>query len=169
MATRHIIKQNWTKEDIDKAIALKLKGLSDYQIADKMHRSFGSVNTKLARLKLEGKVKSSVVPESTMPLWNKPLKSEGDAVILTDVEAPFQHSEFINKVLDLADSWNVSTLHLGGDLLHYDNLSAWGSEWVQDKEEMLNAFILPGTPPLVLSRCLLRGSTGRTGSAARLR
>jgi hypothetical protein len=71
-----------------------------------------------------------------MPLWTSPLESEGDAVILSDVEAPFQHSEFINRVLELADIWGVRTLHLAGDLLHYDNLSAWGSEWTEPQEEL---------------------------------
>src|SRR5690349_3320276 len=106
-----------------------------------MGRTFASVSNKSSRLKLEGKMPVSQVPESHMPLWNEPLKSEGDAVILTDVEAPFQHSEFINRVLDLADAWGVQTLHLGGDLLHYDNLSAWGSEWTEDKADFAEAII----------------------------
>jgi hypothetical protein len=131
----------WTPSDIEKVINLKSKGLSDYQIADKMGRSFLSVNVKLSRLKNEGKIQASKVPPSTMPLWNTPLKSEGDALILSDVEAPFQHSEFINRVLDLADAWNIQTLHLAGDLLHYDSLSKWGSEWVQDKEEMFGILV----------------------------
>lgn len=117
---------------------MKGRGLSDYEIAEKMGRAYGSVNTKLARLKAEGKIPVSSVPASSMPLWDKPLVSEGDAVILTDVEAPFQHSEFINRVLDLADAWGIQTLHLGGDLLHYDNLSAWGSEWTEDREDIFD-------------------------------
>lgn len=135
------MRQTWTNKEIEQLVSLKGRGLSDYQIAEKLRRTFPSVNTKLTRLKAEGKLPVSQVPESHMPLWDEPLRSEGDAVILTDVEAPFQHSEFINHVLDLADAWGVQTLHLGGDLLHYDSLSAWGSEWVQDREEMLGAFI----------------------------
>lgn len=135
------MKKPWTTAEIEKTIDYKSQGYSDFEIAQKLNRSFPSVNQKIARLKQEGRVKVSAVPASIMPLWDEPLKSQGDAVILTDVEAPFQHSEFINRVLDLADTWGVKTLHLGGDLLHYDNLSAWGSEWVQDKEEMLGAFL----------------------------
>lgn len=101
-----------------------------------MGRTFGSVNVKLARLKAQAKIPVSQVPKSSMPLWDKPLESEGDAVILTDVEAPFQCSEFINRVLDVADTWGVQTLHLGGDLLHFDSLSAWGSEWTEEREDI---------------------------------
>jgi hypothetical protein len=135
------LKQAWTNRDVDQAVKLKVEGLSDYQIAEKLGRTYASVNVKLSRLKSEGKIPVSQVPASKMPLWNEPLKSEGDAVILTDVEAPFQHSEFINRVLDLADTWGVQTLHLGGDLLHYDSLSAWGSEWTEDKEELVDLFM----------------------------
>jgi hypothetical protein len=135
------LRQTWTQKNIDQAAQMKGKGLSDYEIAEKMGRTYASVNIKLSRLKAEGKLPVSQVPASRMPLWNEPLKSEGDAVILTDVEAPFQHSEFINRVLDLADTWGIQTLHLGGDLLHYDSLSAWGSEWTQDREEMVGLFM----------------------------
>jgi hypothetical protein len=136
------LRQTWTNKDIERAVELKGKGLSDYEIAEKLGRTYPSVNVKLSRLKAEGKLPTSQVPESRMPLWNEPLKSEGDAVILTDVEAPFQHSEFINRVLDLADAWGVQTLHLGGDLLHYDSLSAWGSEWTQESENLVDLFMV---------------------------
>lgn len=130
---RHIIKpkrKDWTEADERQAISLKSQGKSYFEIADIMGRSYNSVNVKLSRMGLPQ------VPKSTYPLWNEPLKTQGDAVILTDVEAPFQHSEFINRVLDLADAWSVQTLHLAGDLLHYDSLSRWGSEWTQDKEDI---------------------------------
>jgi hypothetical protein len=130
------LKTVWTEREIEKAIALKVKGLSDFEIAEKLQRTYPSVNSKLSKLKAEGKLPTSTVPPSGMPVWDKPLTSYGDAVILTDVEAPFQHSEFINRVLDLADTWGVQTLHLGGDLLHYDSLSAWGSEWTEGREEI---------------------------------
>lgn len=106
-----------------------------------MGRTFSSVNVKLSRLRMSGDLPKSEVPPSPFPLWDQPLKSEGDALILSDVEAPFQHSEFVNRVLDLADSWGIQTLHLAGDLMHYDSLSAWGSEWIQDKEEMIGSIL----------------------------
>lgn len=134
-------RRTWTPEEEKKAIQLKGQGLSDYEVAEKLGRSYGSANIKLSRLRLSGQLPKSEVPPSPFPLWDQPLRSSGDAVILTDVEAPFQHSEFINRVLDLADAWGIQTLHLAGDLMHYDSLSAWGSEWIQDKEEMIGAFL----------------------------
>jgi hypothetical protein len=133
-------RHGWTQAEVDKGIRLKQNGKSYFEIAAALGRSYNSVNQKLTRVKAEG-LQKSIVPESTMPIWDGALKSQGDAVILSDIEAPFQNSEFINRVLDLADAWNIQTLHLAGDLLHYDNLSAWGSEWVQDKEELMSALI----------------------------
>jgi hypothetical protein len=111
--------------------------LSDYEIAGRTGRTYHSVNSKLSKEKLSG----GIIPKSSFPLWDKPLSSDGDAVIMSDVEAPFQHSEFINRVLDLADSWGVNTLHLAGDLLHYDNLSKWGSEWIETKEDLVETVL----------------------------
>ena len=133
--------KGWTKPETDKLLKLQADGKSLFEIANQTSRSYTAVSIKLSRLKADGQIKTSSVPASTMPPWNEPLKSQGDALIMTDIEAPFQHSEFINRVLDLADAWNITTLHLAGDLLHYDNLSAWGSEWVQDREEMVDALL----------------------------
>jgi hypothetical protein len=130
----------WTKAEIEKGVRLKQNGKSYFEIAATLGRSYNSVNQKLSRVKAEG-LQRSIVPESAMPIWDKPLKSQGDAVIITDLEAPFQHSEFVNRVLDLADVWGVQILHLGGDLMHYDTLSAWGSEWTEDREELVDVVL----------------------------
>lgn len=133
--------QRWTEKEIKTAMDMQGQGASIHEISNAINRSWSAVHIFLGRKKREGVLPVSKLPPSKMPLWDAPLKSEGDALILTDVEAPFQHSEFINRCLDLADAWGVKTLHLGGDLLHYDNLSAWGSSWVQDKEEIYSSFI----------------------------
>ena len=132
---KHIIntmkskRKNWTEDEIKRANQLHRDGYSLREIATLLDRSYESISVKIART-------SHTIPVSSMPVWNKPLESMGDAVILSDVEAPFQHSEFINRVLDLADAWKIADLHLAGDLLHYDTLSAWGSEWTESQEDI---------------------------------
>lgn len=127
-------KRDWTSQETDRLIKLKSEGKSDFEISQIINRSYSSVNSKLSKLKATGEIKKSIVPKSKQPEYNQPLKTEGDAVILSDIEAPFQDSEFINRVLDLADSWGIQTLHLAGDLLHYDRLSMWGDEWQGENE-----------------------------------
>lgn len=133
--------KEWTKQELDLAIAMQGSGMSYAEIAEELGRTYNSVSIRIGRAKKDGHIKESQLPPSRMPLIDKPLRSEGDAVVLTDVEAPFQHSEFINRVLDLADAWGVQDIHMAGDLLHYDNLSKWGSEWTEDKESMADAIL----------------------------
>ena len=113
------------------------------KIAKRLGRPEKSIENKLWHSKRDAIVNK--VRESSMPVYDQPLSSQGDAVIMTDVEAPYHHADFINRVLDLADAWGIKNLHLGGDLLHYDNLSAWGAEWLIDdaetKTDMLLEFI----------------------------
>ena len=123
----------WTQKELDQATKLKQSGKSFHEIAEIMGRTYNAINVKLSR--------EQTVPKSTMPLWESPLESEGDAVILSDIEAPFQNSDFINRVLDLADAWNITTAHLAGDLIHNDNLSAWGSEWTEQDEGLKDTLL----------------------------
>lgn len=131
-------RQPWTEAEVEylKQVISASPKPNIHRISQKLRRSAASVDSKIHHLIREGKVQAATpIPVSTMPKYDKPLQSEGDAVILTDVEAPFHHSDFINRVLELADHWGVKTLHLDGDLLHFDSLSAWGAEWIPDEEE----------------------------------
>ena len=118
----------WSKRDVKKLEYYKSQNKSIGEIAILLDRSYTSVSIKFSR--------QPKIPKSPMPKWDTPLVSEGDALILSDIEAPFQQSEFINRVLDLAYAWGIKTLHLAGDLLHYDSLSAWGSEWTEEQENL---------------------------------
>ena len=119
----------WTQEELATIARMKREGKTNAQIAKAVGRTVDATRVKAWQVK-------DPVPVSKQPLLDKPLHSQGDAVILSDVEAPYQHSEFINNVLELARAWNIPTLHLAGDLLHYSNLSAWGSEWTQETESL---------------------------------
>lgn len=125
--------KGWSKDEINALKKMVLSRIKIETIAVKLHRSIKSVNQKIWHLNNDRL--PAPVQVSSMPKYNQPLKSEGDAVILSDVEAPFHHADFINQVLELADKWNIRTLHLAGDLLHFDNLSAWGAEWIPDDTE----------------------------------
>jgi hypothetical protein len=78
------------------------------------------------------------VKESPYPKYNNPLVMEGDALILGDVEAPFHHAQFVNRCLDLAQSWKVTNLILNGDFLHFDSISSWEPSWQSPTKAGLN-------------------------------
>jgi hypothetical protein len=128
--------KDWSEAEVNKLKDWREKGMSNHDIATNLNRTYDSVSTKIKTMKFNGELITSKVPQSTFPKLNKPLKSSGDALIISDLEAPFQHSEFVNRVLDLADAWGVQTLHLAGDLLHYDRLSSWGEGWQGENEDM---------------------------------
>lgn len=70
---------------------------------------------------------------SPMPRYDKPLTIEGDALILNDLEVPFHEAEFVNRCLDLSHAWGITNLVLGGDIMHFETLSAWGAAWQEEK------------------------------------
>ena len=72
---------------------------------------------------------------SIMPQYNQPLTVEGDALILNDLEVPFHRYDFVNRCLDLCAAWKIDKLILGGDVLHFECLSAWGAAWKQEQPQ----------------------------------
>lgn len=74
------------------------------------------------------------VRPSAYPSYNTPLEMTGDALILTDVEFPFHHAEFLNRCVSLAKAWGVTQLILGGDVLHFESLSGWEPAWVNNED-----------------------------------
>lgn len=90
--------------------------------------SADGIRAKLTR------IKSLPISQSTYPIYDEPLVMDGDALIMTDVEFPFHHADFINRVLGLAKTWGIKQLILGGDVLHFESLSGWQPSWssVQD-------------------------------------
>ena len=69
------------------------------------------------------------IPDSPYPRYDQPPTVQGDALILPDVEIPFHHAEFLNRVMDLADAWHIRLMISAGDLLHFDSLSGWEPNW----------------------------------------
>jgi hypothetical protein len=94
----------WTDDEDSIAIDMRRKGYTYREIGQAVGRTYDSVRERLRRL--EGR--KDVVPDSIYPRYDSPLVMEGDAVVLPDIEAPFQNADFFNRVLDLADTWDIS-------------------------------------------------------------
>jgi len=126
------MRRAWTKSEEQRLVEMKKRGMSNFDIAEALNRSYDSISVRLSRLD------KSTVPQSQYQIYNGAITTQGDALILSDLEAPFQHADFVNRVLDLAFAWGVKTLHLAGDLIHYDSLSMWGAAWTGAEEQMLD-------------------------------
>jgi hypothetical protein len=79
--------------------------------------------------RLHGYRIKSRIRESPYPKYDSPLEMDGNALVLPDPEFPFHDSEFINRVLDLSQSWKIDQCIIGGDMLHFASLSNWNPAW----------------------------------------
>lgn len=118
----------------------------DREIADRLeaHGIPASVNqVQMARrriglLKTGGPGSHPIVSDSHFETYNQPLRVEADRIcVIGDMEAPFHHADFLNRVLDICDALRIKTLVLAGDFLHNDNLSSFEPNWQNDPEEGL--------------------------------
>lgn len=118
--------EKWTRSQDD--IIKKYRGIkTNAEIAQILGRSEGAVRNRA--WSICGSLK---IPQSSYPEYNEPLKIETDKIlILPDVEAPFQNAEFIDRVIDLARSWEVEYLLCAGDLFHIATLSKWEPNWTK--------------------------------------
>lgn len=116
----------WTDEEDAIALDLRRQGYTYREIGRQLGRTFDSVRERLRRIDS----KNEAIPDSVYPRYDSPLVMEGDAVVLPDIEAPFQHAEFFNKVLDLADAWGIKQAIVAGDLLHFDSITGWEANWM---------------------------------------
>lgn len=82
------------------------------------------------------KNKHKEIDVSPFPKWDKPLIMEGDAVVMGDLEIPFHHAQFVNQVLEVAESWGITQCILAGDQLHLEALSAWQPHWIEPSVDM---------------------------------
>lgn len=132
---RQIHTISWTDDEVNKAINLKEKGYTYEQIGGVLGRSRSSVKSKFKRLKSDGSIYDfdiGIIPESQYRRYDEPLVMEGDAIVLPDIELPFHNAEFMNRILDLADTWGIKKAIVAGDLLHFDSLTSWEANWVSE-------------------------------------
>lgn len=124
----------WSAEETQQAIAWHNLNYSNDQIAQLLGRSEEAVRQKLKRVRYGGdKQLDELIPLSRYERYDDPLVMEGDAVVLPDIELPFQDADFFNRVLELADSWGIRKAIVAGDLLHFDSLSTWEANWIEEK------------------------------------
>ncbi len=96
-------------------------------------RSNEAIDSMLKRMELRGELERGPIPQSPYPIYDEPLQMGGDAVILPDLEAPFHHADFVNRVLDLADAWRIRQAIFPGDAVHFNTLSSWNPNWKKEQ------------------------------------
>lgn len=100
--------------------------------------TYDTIRVRMRRMKDRGMIPESILKESQYPVYDEPLVMTGDALVITDLELPFHHAEFVNNCLHLAKEWKIKNLILGGDALHFDTLSNWEPNWTKKKKSGLS-------------------------------
>ncbi len=128
----------------------RLSGLSQQDLARAYGVNYTRLHSKIsnATQREVRDIGRQVLKPSPYPVYDKPLETEGDALVLPDPEFPFHHAEFINRALDLADKWRIPNCIIAGDALHFNSISKWEPAWrerpkngmTEAQEERLLAF-----------------------------
>ena len=121
----------WTVEE-ENILRMRLEeGETVKDIAIELNRSYEGTRNK--KRNIDTQERNSIrFTESPYPIYDDPLVMEGDALVLPDVEMPFQSADFLNKCLDLAQAWNIRQCIIAGDLLHFDSIAAWEPNWISE-------------------------------------
>lgn len=134
----------WTKgeiEELKKAWGKKPEYITKREFAKNYpsKHSHDAIRGCIDRLVSMGELEKQYLKTSPYPVYNEPLVMEGDALILPDLEIPFHNAEFVNRVLDLADTWKITQCILAGDVLHFDSLSGWEPNWTKKNKGGITA------------------------------
>jgi predicted phosphodiesterase len=122
--------KKWTIEEEQKlADLVGALGHKWLEIGERLGRTSDSVRMYY-RLNLAGRLRARALTESPYPQYTEPLRMEGNALVLPDLEAPFHHADFVNRCIEVAQRWGVNQLIVAGDVLHLDSISAWEANWM---------------------------------------
>lgn len=117
-------------------VKLRDSGMTYSAIGRELRLSPGTVRTHYNLVKGQPTA-SQRIPESPWIKYDSPPEMEGNALVLPDVEIPFHHAEFFNKLIDLAEAWGITQVIAAGDLMHMDSLSGWEPNWSTNQTTML--------------------------------
>jgi len=119
----------------DEIVRLRSMGRTFKEIGEELGIAGGTA--KIHYYLATGQSSYQRIPESPYVRYDEPPTVEGDALILPDCEIPFQHAEFMNRVIDLADAWKIKQVICAGDLLHMDTISGWEPSWKKGENKTI--------------------------------
>ena len=124
---------------------------TDREMADDLNAAGFTVTERAVRYRRQGlRLDKSVAPtsdasgpratvqESKFLAYDQPEVMLADSVVvLPDIQAPYHHAEFINKVLDLCDAWNVRYAVLAGDVIENAALTSFSPNWATEPKSAI--------------------------------
>lgn len=107
-------------------LCARARGMTQTEHAESLGIPYGTYGSRLFRGRAEylAGLPASFISASPSRKWDDNEELNGDALILSDVETPYHHADFMNKCIRLAKSWGIPNLVLAGDFVHFENFSA---------------------------------------------
>jgi hypothetical protein len=124
--------KSWDQESDRRLLLFVKTGCTWLEIAERMSTTRESVRSRY-RL-ITGSLLTGVMPliaNSPYPVYDQPLVTEGDALVICDPEFPFHHADFLNRVFELAVVWGITNCIIGGDVLHFNSISSFEAAWMR--------------------------------------
>ena len=128
-------KKDWTDEENKKLVYLVENTKLEYEEVGKVFGVGGEAarsHYRWVTKSNKGQYAFNPIVESPYPKYNQPLEQTGDCLIIPDPEFPYHHADFINRCLDLADSWKIKQCNIAGDAMHFNSISHWEANWRHD-------------------------------------
>lgn len=126
----------WTPEDEAKLLELYTRYCSEHKKWQLISEEMGMTEPAVrSHWRIHQDRITSRLQESPYPKYDNPLTMEGNAVIFPDLEFPYHHAEFVNRVLDVAQAWGITQAVMAGDMLHFNSLSTLGKHWKKPKSK----------------------------------
>jgi hypothetical protein len=89
------------------------------------------------------------IPESTRPRFDEPPRVDESTLVLSDIEIPFHHADFINHCIALAKAWGIQHSVWAGDFAHWSSLASFPQSdkdterEIEEIESLVKPFITP--------------------------
>lgn len=121
------------------------EGLTLGEMFDRFHMAgYGystvGIENKRTRARREHPDWRPVVEESPVTPLQSEVTLTGDALILADIHAPFQASDWLNRVIALALRWGISQAAVVGDAIDLAAFSPYGRQhWLEAETEIAAA------------------------------
>lgn len=126
--------RSWLPIEIDVLLGLNAMHMSQASIAKILNRTNGSIRYRLYELKRDEKdTPKRFIQESAFVSCGEPLNVTGDALVISDTEFPYQHADFMNRCIELALAWGIKNCIVGGDFVHFGNLSRFPPSFAPDR------------------------------------
>jgi hypothetical protein len=132
--------------ELEKTILLNLHeeaGLDLETCAKILGRPYESIKSQFFHLRRDKYEYKKFLRENKFSSLGEPMKYIGDALVMSDTEFPYQNSDFINRCVDLTLSVGVTTCIIGGDLVHFGNLSPFSTGFLATKTGKLPESVEP--------------------------